>query len=174
MKYAYLFVLFLMFVCTAYKAQNSMARDRADFSGKWKLNESKSELGQFGVGDKVCLDWLAASKTMKVAGHANFLTVDLPSSSRGGALVTRREKLIFDGKESDITFLGSIRKKSAVRWSDDGETMTVNSVLYYTNTEIKVIEVWKLINDGKSISIQSNSNSTFGKNSMDLVYDKAN
>jgi hypothetical protein len=41
-------------------------------------------------------------------------------------------------------------------------------------TEMKVTEAWKLINDGKSISLQSKSNSMFGENVMKLVYDKAN
>ena len=40
------------------------------------------------------------SKTMKIAAHADFLTVDVASSSVDGALVTRQAKLIFDGKES--------------------------------------------------------------------------
>lgn len=41
-------------------------------------------------------------------------------------------------------------------------------------TEIKVTEVWKLINDGKSISVQVNSRTiSGGENTMKLVYDKA-
>ena len=154
----------------------SMAQDRADFSGEWKLNESKSELvrGQFPLcifgGDRM------RSKTMKIAGHADFLTVDVASSSPDGALVTRQEKLIFDGKEREATFVGSPRDKSTARWSDDGQTMTVNSVRSFdTNGEtadFKVTEVWKLINDGKSISVQVNSSSTSGENTMKLVYDK--
>ncbi|HTE23085.1 hypothetical protein [Flavitalea sp.] len=196
LKYSELLALFLVFVfCSACKAQNktdlptntiktetkdviishgltSMAAARANFSGKWKLNESKSEPGQFGTGDKVCLDWLAASKTMKIAGQADFLTLDLAISLEG-ALVTRQEKLNFDGKENEDTFFGGT-KKSTVKWSDDGQTMTVNSVITIRGTEIKVQEVWKLINDGKSISLQANSNSIFGENNMKLVYDKDN
>ena len=117
------------------------------------------------------------SKTMKIAGHADFLTVDVASESADGALVTRQEKLTFDGKESESTFVGSPREKSTARWSDDGQTMTVNSVKSFdTNGEkadFKVTEVWKLINDGKSISVQVNSSSiSGGENTMKLVYDK--
>ena len=200
MRYAPLYALVLMFVfCTAYKEQNktdlptdtiksetndvitsygliSMAADRANFSGEWKLNESKSEFFEqfplciFGGGDRM------RSKTMKINGHADFLTVDVASSSPDGALVTRQEKLTFDGKESEATFVGSPREKSTARWSDDGKTMTVNSVKSFdTNGEkadFKVTEVWKLINDGKSISVQVNSSSISGENTMKLVYDK--
>ncbi|HTE31994.1 MAG TPA: hypothetical protein VK666_16550 [Chryseolinea sp.] len=116
------------------------------------------------------------SKTMKIAGHADFLTVDFASSFTDGALVTRQEKLIFDGKEREATFVGIPRDKSTARWSGDGQTMTVNSVRSFdTNgktADFKVTEVWKLINDGKSIFVQVNSNSTSGGNTMKLVYDK--
>ena len=200
MKYAHFYALLLLFVfCTAWKEQNktdlptdivksetkavitshgltSMAADRANFSGEWKLNESKSELvGQFplcifGGGDRM------RSKTMKIAGHADFLTVDVASSSADGALVTRQEKLTFDGKGREATFVGSPREKSTARWSDDGQTMTVNSVKSFdTNGEkadFKVTEIWKLINAGKSISVQVNSSSISGEHTMKLVYDK--
>jgi hypothetical protein len=153
----------------------SMSQDHVNFSGEWKLNESKSELiGQFPLcifgGDRM------RSKTMKIAAHAGFLTVDVASSFPDGALVTRQEKLTFDGKESEATYVGTPREKSAAKWSDDGQTMTVNSVRSFdTNGEtadFKVTEVWKLINDGKSISIQVNSSSISGENTMKLVYDK--
>jgi hypothetical protein len=39
-------------------------------------------------------------------------------------------------------------------------------------TDFSVIEVWKLINDGNSISIQVNSKSISGEKTMKLVYDK--
>jgi hypothetical protein len=154
----------------------SMAQNRADFSGEWKLNESKSEIAReqfplciFG-GDRM------RSKTMKITRHADFLTVDVASSSSEGALVTRQEKLIFDGKESEVTYVGTPREKSAAKWSDDGQTMTVNSVRSFDakgkTADFKVTEVWKLINEGKSISVQVNARSTSRENTMKLVYDK--
>ena len=166
----------VMLLTAGFFTLTSIAQDRANFSGEWKLNESKSELvrEQFPLcifgGDRM------RSKTMKIAGHADFLTVDVASSSPDGALVTRQEKLIFDGKEREATFVGSPRDRSTARWSHDGQTMTVNSVRSFdTNGEtadFKVTEVWKLINDGKSISVQVNSSSTSGENTMTLVYDK--
>lgn len=55
--------------------------------------------------------------------------------------------------------------------------MTVTSVRSFdTNgdkADFKVTEVWKLINDGKSIAVQVNSTTTAGaKHTMKLVYDK--
>ncbi|QHW00301.1 hypothetical protein [Spirosoma endbachense] len=200
MKYAPVYALLFLFIfCTAWKGQNktglpaypskSEIKDvisshgltnrtstRANFSGEWKLNESKSErVGQFplcifGGGDRM------RSKIMKIAGHVDFLTIDVASSSVDGSLVTRQEKLIFDGKESKATFVGSPREISMAKWSDDGQTMTINSVRFLDSNrekaDFKVTEVWTLINDGKSISVQVNSSSTSRENTMKLVYDK--
>jgi hypothetical protein len=191
MKYTGLYALILVFVCTGFKEQNtvlptdliksvnssegltSMTANRANFSGNWKLNKSVSETGQFGVGDKVCLDWLAASVTLKIAAHEDFLTVDIVSPPLDGEVITTQEKLAFNGKETEGNFLGHL-KKSTVKWTDDGKTMNVNSVIYYFQRKIKISEVWKLINGGKSISLVARSNSVFGENVMKLVYDKVN
>ncbi|MFD2574057.1 hypothetical protein ACFSUS_25700 [Spirosoma soli] len=200
MKYAPVYALFFLFVfCTAWKQQNktdrptdicksetkgvitsceltSMAAGRANFSGEWKLNESESELDRqfpiciFGERDHI------VSKTMKIAEHADFLTVEVVNSSSNGALITRQEKLFFDGKESEAIVVGSPREKSTARWSADGQTMTVISVRSFATIaeepDFKVTEVWKLINDGKSISVQVNPSSISRENTMKLVYDK--
>jgi hypothetical protein len=152
-----------------------MSQDHVNFSGEWKLNESKSELiGHFPLcifgGDRM------RSKTMKIATHADFLTIDIASSISDGELVTRQEKLTFDDKQIEATFVGIPREKSAAKWSGNGQTMTVNSVRSFDKNvetaDFKVTEVWKLINGGKSISIQVNSTSISGENTMKLVYDK--
>ena len=154
----------------------SMVPYHANFSGEWKLNESKSELGQFPLcifgGDRM------RSKTMKITAQADFLTIDAARSYPDGAVVTSQAKVTFDGKESEATYVGTPRKKSSARWSDDGQTMTINSVRSFDENaetaDFKVTEVWKLINSGKSISIQVHSSSISRENTMNLVYDKAN
>jgi hypothetical protein len=152
----------------------SMAPHRANFSGKWKLNESKSVRGNtlciYDQGDRM------RSDAMKITEHADFLTIDVVSSSPDGTPVTRSEKLTFDGKEGEFT-LFKRGKTYSVKWSDDGKTMTVNSLVYLDingeKQEFKVTEVWKLINDGKSISLQANAKSTFvGERTWKFVYDK--
>lgn len=177
-----LIILLAGVIYFAVQAQQKNGAHRANFSGEWKLNKSKSELvGQFPLcifgGDRM------RSKTMKIAEYKDFLTVDVASSSPDGALATRQEKLIFDGKEREATYVGSPRDKSTARWSDDGQTMIVNSARTMTDpvrpiningetADIKVTEVWKLINNGKSISVQVKSHSNSGENTMKLIYDK--
>ncbi len=167
----------VVLLTTGFFTLTSVAQDFARFSGEWKLNESKSEFVQqfplciFGGGDRM------RSKTMKIAGHADFITVDVASSSSDGELVIRQEKLTFDDKESEATFVGRPREKSTAKWSDLGRIMTVNSVKSFDinaeKADFKVTEVWKLINDGKSISVQVNSTTiSGGENIMKIVYDR--
>lgn len=152
-----------------------MTTGQVSFSGEWKLNESKTNIGGkfplciFG-GNRM------RSKTMKIATHVDFLTIDVASSSPDGSLVTRQEKLVFDGKQNKATYVGMAREKSSAIWSDDVQTMTVHSVRYFDKNgetaDFKVTEVWKLINGGKSIVIQVNERSGSGVHTMTLVYDK--
>jgi len=158
---------------------------RASFSGEWKSKESISMGGNivctYEEGDRML------SKTMKIAEKADFLTIEIPNPSPGAALATSQEKLAFDGKESQIDYGPGRGKKFAVKLSADGQTMTVNSIVHLMvatpfNVNVQkqefcyVTEVWKLSNDGKSISVQANAKSTLwgGERSWKTVFDKAN
>ena len=128
------------------------------------------------------------SKTMKIAEQADFLTIEIPNPSPGAALATSQEKLVFDGKEreSQINHGREWGKKFTVKLSADGQTMTINSIVHWMvatpfNINVQkqafvyVTEVWKLSNDGKSISVQANAKSTLfgGERSWKTVFDKA-
>lgn len=166
----------VLLLITGFITLTSMTQDHVNFSGEWKLNESKTELarGQFPLcifgGDRM------RSKTIKITAQASFLTVDAAGSSPDGALLTIQQKLIFDGSDTEATYVGVPREKSAAKWSDDGQTMTVHSVRSFdTNgktADFKVTEIWKLINSGNSISIQVTSSSASGEDTMKLIYDK--
>jgi hypothetical protein len=175
MKYAHLYALFFMLVfCTAWKEQNKtfllsdtvksetkdintshgltrMAANRANFSGEWKSKESIS-MG----GNIVCVyeaEDRMRSKTMKITMQADFLTIETPNPSPGAALARSQEKLPFDGKESQINHRRERGKKFTVKWSADGQTMTVNSIVHLIMATQKqaffyVTEVWKLSNSG--------------------------
>lgn len=153
----------------------SRGQNHINFTGEWKLNESKSEITEqfplciFG-GDRM------RSKTLKIGSQAHYMTVDFATSYPDGALYTRQAQLTFDGKENEATYVGISREKSSARWSDDGQTMTVTSVRSFdkngTTADFTVREDWKLIDGGKSISIQVNSRSKSRENTMTLVYDK--
>ena len=167
------------------QAQTKKATHRANFSGEWKSKESISMGGNivcsYDEGDRML------SKTMKIAEQADFLIIEIPKPSTGAAPATNQEKLAFDGKESQINHGRERGKKFTVKLSADGQTMTVNSIVHLIvaapfNIDVQkqefvyVTEVWKLSNDGKSISVQANAKSNLfdGERSWKTVFDKVN
>lgn len=168
-----LVLMLVVVICFTVVAQQRNDAHRAGFVGKWKLNKPKSDLTGpfpvciFGEGDRMF------SNTMNIAGNKDVLTVQVTSSSPEWEPVKKEEKLIFDGKEREATVFGHPRDESTARWSDDGQTMTVTSLKsFYTKgkePDVKVKEVWKLIDDGKSMSVQV----SLRKGEMrKLVYDR--
>ena len=182
--------LIILLTGVIYFAVQSLQKNgthRANFSGEWKSKESISMGGNivccYYSGDRML------AKTMKIAEQVNFLAVEVSSSFPGIAPVTSQEKLVFDGKESEsqINHSREWGKKFTVKLSDDGQTMTVNSIVhkmvptpYHVNVQeqmlVYVTEVWKLSNDGKSISIQTNAKSNLfgGERSWKTLFDKSN
>lgn len=178
-----LIILLTGVIYIAIQAQQKNGTHRANFSGEWKSKEPISMGGNivccYNPGDRML------AKTMKIAEQANFLTIEVSSSFPGTAPVTSQEKLTFDGKESQINHGPERGKKFTVKLSADGQTMTVNSIVhlmvptpYHVDVLeqliVNVTEVWKLSNDGKSISVQANakSNSFDGERSWTTVFDK--
>jgi hypothetical protein len=167
------------------QAQQKNGTHRVNFSGKWTSKESISMGGNivcsYDEGDRML------SKTMKIAEQEDFLIIEIPNPCPGAALATSQEKLAFDGKESQINHGRERGKKFTVKLSADEQTMTVNSIVHLTTATpfnisvqkqafVYVTEVWKLSNDGKSISVQANAKSNLfgGERSWKTVFDKAN
>ena len=182
-----LIILLTGVIYFAVQAQQKNGIHRANFSGEWKSKESISMGGNivccYYSGDRML------AKTMKIAEQANFLTIEVSSSFPGTAPVTSQEKLTFDAKESEsqINHSREWGKKFTVKLSADGQTMTVNSIVnkmvptpYHVDVQeqllVYVTEVWKLSDDGKSISVQANAKSNlFGdERSWKTVFDKVN
>ena len=172
-----LIILLAGVIYFAVQAQQKNGTHRANFSGEWKSKESIGMGGNivcsYDEGDRML------SKTMKIAEQADFLTIEIPNPSPGAARATSQEKLAFDDKESQINH-GRVRgKKFTVKLSADGQTMTVSSIVHLMIAQkqkfVNVTEVWKLSNDGKSISVQANAKSNLfsGERSWKTVFDKA-
>jgi len=141
--------------------------DKANFSGEWKLNEGKSDLGQFAA---------FAPRKIKVEQKADSITITKTAPSFNGDDVTITETLPFDGKEMESTIFGNSKRKASAKWSDDGQTFTItyNLMLDFNGqtTEIKGTEVWVLADGGKTLVSQNNSSSSFGDIQAKGVYEK--
>jgi ABC-type oligopeptide transport system substrate-binding subunit len=78
-------------------------------------------------------------------------------------------------------------KQSSVKLSADGQTMTINSIVYFMTAtpyhvevmkkaSTTVTEVWQLSNDGKTMTVQANAKSNIwdGERSWKTVFVRAN
>jgi hypothetical protein len=159
-------ILCLVFVSAFFLAFTTK-NYKSNFSGQWKLNESKSELGQFSQ---------FAVRTIKADQKDESITVTRTSPSFNGGDMTNTETLSYDGKETVTTVFENSKRKSTAKWSDDGQSLLVNYILLLEfngeSMEIKGTETWTLSADGKNLTVQINSASPQGEFSAKAVYDK--
>ena len=138
-----------------------------NFSGEWTLNKEKSTFGEYGEN--------IAPKKITINSAQNSVTIERLAPTMTGEEYTTKETLTFDGKETESVLFANNKKKSTAKWTADGQSMLISSVINFDNNgemmEIKVEEVWKLTADGQ-LSLQSTSNSSFGTLEMKLLYDK--
>jgi hypothetical protein len=150
------------------EAQQKYIPKQSKFSGEWISKEPIS------IGGNIFCSYVAGdrmnSKTMKIVEEPNFLTIENPNLDSGAKSTISREKLIINGKESQIMHGQGNEKKFTVNLSADGQTMTIKSIVYFITATpyqvnvqkqafTNVTEVWKLSKDGKSITIQANAKS---------------
>ena len=178
---AFLLVLATGILSFSVKAQPKKGTHRTNFSGKWKANESISMGGNifcsYEAGDRM------VAKRIKIVEQADFLTIENPASNKTS--VKSLEKMVFDGKTRQISLSKENRKTFSVHLSNGGQTMTINSIVYFiTGTPYKVnvkqqaytnvTEVWNLSKDGKSIAVlaKAKSNIWDEERSWKTVFDR--
>lgn len=126
---ACLVIVVTVVIYFAVTAKQKNGNHQANFSGEWKAKDSISMGGNivccYNSGDR-----MLATK-MKIAEQSGFLTIEASSSFPGTAPVAGKEKLDFDGKESQINQGPERGKKYTVKMSADGKTMTVNSIVHF-------------------------------------------
>jgi hypothetical protein len=141
---------------------------KADFKGDWNFNESKSKVGESR--------FRRPPAKIKVSGEGESLTIDRTGTNQNGEAVTQSEKLTFDGKAAESTVFGSMKRSSVASWSASGEEMNINTTISGERNgqtfEVKISEVWKLTDGGKSLTIESTATSQQGTTNQTLVYDK--
>ncbi|AXY74103.1 hypothetical protein D3H65_08995 [Paraflavitalea soli] len=138
--------------------------ERTNFSGDWKLNESKSELGDFSG---------FVARSLKVEQKENAITITRTTPGfNGGDPVTSSVSLSYDGKITESEGFGGSKRKTTAKWSDDGLTLTVNNTITFERdgqtNEFKSTETWTL-KDGL-LSIVTYSNSPRGETTTKAIY----
>jgi hypothetical protein len=134
--------LFCLLVVAAVSA-TAFAKN-PDFSGKWKLNESKSTLNS---------EFSFAPVELNITQEKNKMTTERVSMRQGNE-VRRTSSFSLDGKESvNEGFQGS-EVVSVATWSDDGKSLTVVTTRERRDGgEMKTFATYKM--DGKNLVVES-------------------
>ncbi len=153
----------------AFIATNPFAAgaQRASLNGEWKLNESKSELGEFGG---------RVARSLKAEQKEDAITITrVTPGFNGGDPVTSTLTLTFDGKVVESEGFGGSKRKSTAKWSDDGKTLVISSVTNFERDgqsfEFKATEKWSITADGL-LSVVTNSTSPRGESTTKAIYTK--
>lgn len=133
-----------------------------DFSGAWKLNSSKSKLGdQF--------NW--APKEVIIVQSGNDLSVEKHSEWQGHEFTTK-DKFTLDGKGNvNPGMMDNTWKSSVAVRADDKKSLKILTIIPMQDSgEIVLVEVYKL--DRGNMVIEMTITSSFGDMAETQVYDK--
>jgi hypothetical protein len=132
-----------------------------DFSGSWKLNSSKSKLGdQFSMAPKELIITQSTNE-LNVERHSSFQDQDF----------TTKDKFTLDGKECINAGWQDTQKKSTLTLSEDKKSIKcITKFAMGDGNEMIVTEVYKM--DGSNLVIESSASSSFGEMAETMVYDK--
>ena len=145
----------------------SFGQGAANFSGTWAFNESKSNLGEGG--------FRMISQTIVIVQDATTFSLERAFTGQDGTEMKTTEKYTLDGKES-VNPVFNTTKKSTATWAADMKSLTVSSNMVFEmngeKNEIKTVEVYKLSDGDKALTIDSQSTSSMGERKATLVYTK--
>jgi hypothetical protein len=132
-----------------------------DLSGSWKLNSSKSKLGeQFSM----------APKEIILVQKGNDLSVERHSEWQGQEFTTN-DKFTLDGKECVNAGMMDTEKKSTAIWAADKKSLKITSKIpMQDGGEFALNEVYKI--DSGNMVIEMSASSSFGDMAETQVYDK--
>ncbi len=138
------------------------AADKPNFTGEWKLNKAKSDLGMMA-------DRMPETFVVKISHEDPTITIAQPGM--GGR--AQENKLSTDGKESVMkreTPNGEVTIKSTAKW--DKDALAVKTNMSFSQGEMEQSDKWTLSEDKKVLTIQRKMSSPMGEMEMKQVLEK--
>jgi len=146
--------------------QLPVEQKKENFIGEWIFNEGNSTLDSRGAGQlpyKLTIeqsdDEIIINKLMIVEYDENNII---------------EEKLKLDSSEHSSIFWNS-PKITTANMVATGDTLTIESKITFNfggeSSESTTKEIWTMLNNGKSLSIEQHSNSRWGERDIILIYD---
>lgn len=160
------FLFLVAFLMTSFVTD--AAAKKVKFSGEWTLNEGKSYVAEYGES-------MAVTK-MVITQKGKKLTIEKFGTSQEGEEYNYTEMYTLDGKECENTIFETTKKKSTVNWSDDKQSITITSTIWFefdgNELEVTTIEIFKFTEDGDFLSVNQNVSTDYGDLENTLIYDK--
>jgi hypothetical protein len=134
---------------------------KADFSGTWKINREKSQLGdQFSM----------APNSIVVEHNKKKMSLQRNSSWQGQDY-SYTDKFTLDGEECENIGMMDMVKKSTVVWNDDKKSLKITTKIEMQDgTDMTIIE--NLAMDGENLVMETSASSSYGDMSEVFVFDK--
>jgi hypothetical protein len=139
-----------------------------NFSGSWAFNEAKStpSEGGFRMGASLYV----------ITQDGNNLSVESTRPGRDGQEMKSTSKFTLDGKECSNPAFGNTMRKSVVKWSADGKSLTFSHIMNFERdgetTEFKSTETWKINEADKTLVLETVMNTPNGEMKTTNVYNK--
>ena len=140
-------------------AFSTFAADKPNFTGDWKLNIEKSDLGMMPKPSKL---------TMSIDHKDPELNIKVSVTSDQGDF-NNEQKYTLDGKE--IT-KDSPQGKAKITPGWEGDKVAITQVISMQQGEVKVKETWTLSADKKTYTSNRTIESPMGSMNMTMVFDK--
>ncbi len=130
-----------------------------NLTGDWKLNISKSDLGEMPP---------PSSMTQKVTHEDPKLKVAVKQSSDMGEFEFEASYTT-DGKEC-VNTIRDNESKSVVKW--DGDALLFDTKGKFGDNDFNLKDKWTLSADGKVLTVERHFSSSMGEGDQKLVFEK--
>jgi hypothetical protein len=141
---------------------------KANFSGTWILNETKSDFGEYGR--------MMASDKMIIVHKGKTLTIERYATAPTGEAYNYTEKYTLDGKECFNSPAPEFKKTSTAGKSEDKKGLVINSTLDVSfegnSMKILTVENFALQESGAMMVIKATASTDYGDMAVSFVYDK--
>ena len=135
---------------------DSVAADKPNLTGAWKLNPAKSDLGSNAI----------KSRVDNIEHQEPQLKITTTQDDENGKNTVVRE-YITDGRQMTHTILGGERRSSA-HW--DGNVLVIETKV--TAGDYTIRDRWVLADDHRSIRIDREFSNDQGRNARHIVLEK--
>jgi hypothetical protein len=143
-------------------ATSLFAQTKPDFSGTWKLNKAKSDLGM--MADRMPDDF-----TVKIDHKDPEIKISQPGM-RGG---NQESKVSTDGKPVETTSqtqMGEMKSRAVAKWEGAALTLEVNREI--AGNTMSQSDRWTLSEDGKVLTIARKMSGPMGEMEITQVLEK--